>query len=81
MKKEITYDEVWISTMREINICKDYIKAYQKEISKLEKELGIKADEINEEMLKDKRVKKLYEKTLALERQKNRLKELEELLK
>jgi len=33
----ITYDEVWISTKREINICKDYIKSYEREISKIEK--------------------------------------------
>jgi hypothetical protein len=32
-------------------------------------------------MLKDKKIKKLYEKTLALDREKKRLKGLEELLK
>ncbi|GAQ94954.1 hypothetical protein TAGGR_11152 [Thermodesulfovibrio aggregans] len=77
----LTYDEVWISTMREINICKDYIKSYEKQIKKLEDKLGIKASDIKEEMLKDKKIKKLYEKTLALKREKERLKGLEELLK
>jgi len=53
----ITYDELWISTMREINICKDYIKSYEKEIKTLEEKLGIKVSEINEEMLKTKKLK------------------------
>jgi len=53
----ITYDELWISTMREINICKDYIKSYEKEIKTLEEKLGIKVSEINEEMLKNKKLK------------------------
>ncbi|HHW21183.1 hypothetical protein [Thermodesulfovibrio thiophilus] len=77
----ITYDELWISTMREINICKDYIKSYEKEIKTLEEKLGIKVSEINEEMLKNKKIKKLYDKFLALERTKKRLKGLEDLLK
>lgn len=77
----ITYDEVWISTMREINICKDYIRSYEKKIRSLEKELGIKASQLNENMFKDKKIKKLYETKLALEREQKRLKELEELLK
>lgn len=77
----LTYDEVWISTMREIKICKDYIKAYEREIKKLEEKLGIKASDIKEEMLKDKRIKKLYEKNLVLKREQERLKGLEELLK
>mgnify|MGYP000063217941 CR=1 FL=1 len=77
----ITYDEVWISTIREINICKDYIKSYEKEISKIEKNCGLKASEIKEEMLSDKEIRRLFEMAIALEREKRRLKELEELLK
>jgi|YNPBryulayer2012_1023412.scaffolds.fasta_scaffold00175_9 hypothetical protein len=77
----VKYDEILISTMREINICKDYIDAYEREIKKLEEKLNIKAFDITEEMLKDKKIKKLYEKTLALDREKKRLKGLEELLK
>lgn len=77
----VKYDEIFISTMREINICKDYINAYEKEIKKLEKKLGIKSSDITQEMLKDKKIKKLYEKTIALQREKERLKGLEELLK
>lgn len=77
----ITYDEVYISTMREINICKDYIKNYETEIRNLEESLSIKVFEITEEMLVDKKFKKLYETKLALEREKERLKGLEELLK
>lgn len=77
----ITYDEVWISTMREINICKDYIRSYEKKIRSLEKELGIKVSQLNENMFKDKKIKKLYETKLALEREQKRLKELEEFLK
>jgi len=77
----VKYDEIFISTMREINICKDYINAYEREIKKLEKKTGIKASDITEDMLKDGKIRKLYEKILALEREKKRLKELEELLK
>ncbi|WP_353684923.1 hypothetical protein V4D30_03770 [Thermodesulfovibrio sp. 3907-1M] len=77
----VKYDEIFISTMREINICKDYINAYEKEIKKLEKKLGISSSQITQEMLKDKKIKKLYEKNLALQREKERLKRLEELLK
>jgi len=67
--------------MREINICKDYIRNYEKKILSLEKELGIKASQLNEDMLKDKKIRKLYETKLALEREQERLKGLEELLK
>jgi predicted RNase H-like nuclease (RuvC/YqgF family) len=77
----ITYDEVWISTKREINICKDYIKSYEREISKIEKKLGLKASGIKKEMLRDKEIRRLFEIAFALEREKKRLKELEELLK
>ncbi len=77
----ITYDEVWISTMREIKICKDYIDKYEKEIIKLEEKLGIKASEITPDMIKDNKIKKLYHTKLALDRAKERLKGLEELLK
>lgn len=77
----INYDEIYISTMREINICKDYIKSYETEIRNLEESLSIKAFEITEEMLGDKKLKKLYETKLALEREKERLKGLEGLLK
>lgn len=77
----ITYDEVFISTIREINICKDYIKAYEKQIEKLQEETGLKASEITQDMLNNKKVKRLYELNLALQREKTRLKELEELIK
>ncbi len=77
----ITYDEVFISTMREIKICQDYIKDYETKIRELEEILQIKVSEITEDMLNDKRIRKLYETKLALERQKERLKGLEELLK
>ncbi len=77
----ITYDEVYISTMREIKICQDYIKDYETKVKELEEFLQIKASEITEDMLNNKMIKKLYETKLALERQKERLKGLEELLK
>lgn len=77
----ITYDEVWISTMREIKICKDYIKSYEKELKELEEKLRIKASDITEDLLGNKEIKKLYETKLALEREIKRLKGLEELLR
>lgn len=88
----ITYDEVYISTIREIKICKDYIKKYEKEISKLEKKLGINVNDAIAKYQKlymnnktktsaDGQLKKIYDLKLALEKEKKRLKELEELLK
>ncbi|MEJ5227816.1 hypothetical protein [Thermodesulfovibrio sp.] len=77
----ITYDEVWISTMREIKICKDYIKSYEKQLNELEERLKIKASDITEDLLSNKEIKKLYETKLALEREIKRLKGLEELLR
>ncbi|GAB6182383.1 hypothetical protein [Thermodesulfovibrio hydrogeniphilus] len=94
----ITYDEVWISTMREINICKDYIKQYEKEISQLKKELGITSENVEndsqqsckagcnctkqmDEISLKKKLKKLQDLKIALEREKQRLKGLEELIK
>lgn len=77
----ITYDEVWISTMREIKICKDYIKSYEKQLNELEERLKIKASDITEDLLSNKEMKKLYETKLALEREIKRLKGLEELLR
>lgn len=77
----ITYDEVWISTMREIKICKDYIEKYEKELKTLEDELKVRATELSEDMLKDSKIRKLYEIKHALERERERLKGLEELLR
>ncbi len=77
----ITYDEVWISTIREIKICKDYISIYEKELNELEKNLGVKASELDENLKKNENFKRLYEVQNLLNRERKRLKELEELLK
>lgn len=77
----ITYDEVWISTIREIKICKDYISIYEKELNELEKNLGVKASELDENLKKNEKFKRLYEVQNLLNRERKRLKELEELLK
>ncbi len=37
----IIYDEVWITSSREVKICLDAIKAYEKELKKLEERYSI----------------------------------------
>lgn len=51
----------------EINICKDCIKSYERDIKMFEQKLGIKDSEVRDYMLKDEQ-KKLYKKSCALEK-------------
>lgn len=43
----------------EINICKDCIKSYEREIKMFEQKLGIKDSEVRDYMLKDEQIKTL----------------------
>ncbi len=52
----------------EINICKDCIKSYEREIKMFEQKLGIKDSEVRDYMLKDEQIKKLYKKVVLLKK-------------
>lgn len=85
----IVYDEVWITTMREIEICRYSLKKYEATIKKMEERYGITTDEFlkryKEESLSEKGVsvkdlKKWYDIYLAREKCSLRKKELESFL-
>lgn len=42
----IIYDEVWITSSREVKICLDAIKAYEKELKELEEIHGINGQDL-----------------------------------
>lgn len=42
----IVYDEVWITSSREVKICLDAIKAYEKQLKELEEIHGINKNEL-----------------------------------
>ncbi len=42
----IIYDEVWITSSREVQVCLDAIKAYEKELKELEDRYSIKGNEL-----------------------------------
>jgi len=41
----ITYDEVWITTSREVKVCEDSIRSYKKELKSFEQRYGITTEE------------------------------------
>lgn len=80
----ITYDEVWITTGREIKICQDSIRAYEKELKTLESQYSIKPDELFEKLknnhILESHEARWYSTYLALKREEQRLQELETFL-
>ncbi len=85
----IIYDEVWITTGREIKVCEDAIRAYRKELRSFEERYGISTEEfINNSgtdmeavaKVTEKDRKKWYELYLGLKRTEERLKGLQEFL-
>jgi hypothetical protein len=83
----ITYDEVWITTGREIKVCEDAIKAYRKELRSFEERYRISTEEFinnsgtgKEAKVTEKDRKKWYELYLGLKRTEERLKGLQAFL-
>lgn len=81
----IVYDEQWITTRREIDICKGAIRNYEKIIKGMEDRYGMKTCDLIEEFKGNESAvnadfKKWYDTYLALERCKRRKEELEAFL-
>jgi len=82
----IIYDEVWITTSREVKVCEDSIRSYKKELKSFEQRYGITTEEfINSGAtciinISDKDRKKWYELYLGLKKTEERLKGLQEFL-
>lgn len=85
----IVYDEVWITTMREIEICRYSLKKYEAIIKKMEGKYGITTEEFlkryKDESFPENKVsvrdfKKWYDIYLAREKCSLRKKELESFL-
>lgn len=80
----IPYDEIWITTSREIKVCLDAIKAYQKELRRLGSVYGLSPERIHEKV-RENMVLQVYEARwydtyLALKRSEQRLVELKTFL-
>lgn len=80
----IVYDEVWITTMREIEICRYSLRKYEGFLKKMEDKYGMKTEEFvkryREGYLYNKDFKKWYDTYLAREKCSLRKKELEGFL-
>ncbi len=81
----IVYDEVWITTMREVNICRYSIKKYEKFLRKMEDKYGMKTEDFLKKyegglLHEQKDFKKWYDIYLAREKCCLRKKELESFL-
>lgn len=84
LKMAIIYDEVWITSSREVKICLDAIKAYEKELKKLEEKGGINGKElllkIEKGYVPGGHEVRWYETYLGLMRTRDRLDELKRFL-
>ncbi len=80
----IVYDEVWITTSREVMVCLDAIRAYEKELRLLEEGYHINPEEllqrIEDGYAPQGHEKTWYETYLGLMRTKKRLEELKGFL-
>ncbi len=81
----ITYDEVWITTMREIEICRYSIRKYEDFLERMEAKYGMKTEDFLKKyegnaLEANRDFKKWYDIYLAREKCSLRKKELETFL-
>lgn len=79
------YDEVWITTMREVEICRYSLKKYECFLKKMEDKYGMKTEDFlkrykESELRANRDFKKWYDIYLAREKCSLRKKELESFL-
>ncbi len=81
----VVYDEVYISTMREIRVCKETIKRLSKSLGEMERRYGISTKEFMDRfggcgLINSRDYEEWHDSFVGLKSWEKRLKEFEEIL-